>query len=284
MWAAASNALYLFLAFLHDKTSSWGLAIILLTVTVRLVLHPLNSKQLSSMQKMQKLQPRLKVIQEKYANDREALSRETMALYKENNVNPASGCLPLLVQLPILILLFNVLRRTSFGGATFLGISLEGSVLTTMAQALQIPFETLTDVGFMTVVRGIGAAPAGLLQLGLYLPNLILLVVIVVLTWYQQRMTSQGNPQMATMNVFMPLFMGFICLSMPGGVMLYWFMSSLMAVVQQWLVIRKVASEEKPTLYKEKPRSQSQKAEKAAEAPSYKSSKKSDYDDFIPRK
>ncbi len=277
MWASASNALYLFLAFLYDKTSSWGLAIILLTVIVRLVLHPLNSKQLSSMQKMQKLQPRLKVLQEKYANDRETLSRETMALYRENNVNPAAGCLPLLVQLPILILLFNVLRRTSFGGAAFLGVSLEGSVLTTMAQALQIPFENMLEVGFMTVVRGIGASPAGLANLSVYLPNLILLVLIVVVTWFQQKMTSQGNPQMTTMNIFMPLFMGFICLSMPGGVMLYWFMSSLLAVVQQWWVIRKVAGEEKPALYKEKPRSQAQKTPAAPKASNRD-------DDFIPRK
>ena len=90
-----------------------------------------------SMQQMQRLQPRLKVLQEKYANDRDTLSRETMALYKENKVNPASGCLPLLIQLPILILLFNVLRDASaqFGEATFCGVPLAGTVLSSIAKA-----------------------------------------------------------------------------------------------------------------------------------------------------
>ena len=99
------------LNFFYGITHSYGFSIILLTVLVRILLHPLNHKQLVSMQKMQKLQPRLKVLQEKYANDKEQLNKETMQLYKENKVNPAAGCLPLLVQLPILILLFRVLNN-----------------------------------------------------------------------------------------------------------------------------------------------------------------------------
>lgn len=253
MWAAASNAMYGLLSALHGFTSSWGLAIILLTFLVRLLLHPLNHKQLVSMQKMQKLQPRIKMLQEKYKDDKESLSRETMALYKENKVNPAAGCLPLVVQLPILILLFRVLMNSDFGGSAFLGVTLEGSVLSTMANALGMVVAEGTKIGFMPVMKGVLANPAALSQVAVYGPNLLLLGLIIFVTWYQQKMSSTGNPQMAMMSYFMPLFMGFICLSLPGGVMLYWGVSSFVGVAQQWWVLRKVASEGKPELFKDKP-------------------------------
>lgn len=253
MWEAASNAMYGLLSTIHNFVGSWGLAVIVLTLLVRLLLHPLNHKQLVSMQKMQKLQPRIKMLQEKYKDDKEGLSRETMALYKENKVNPAAGCLPLLVQLPILILLFRVLMNSDFGGASFLGITLEGSVLTTMADALGVVAVEGTNIGFMTVVKAIMANPAGLASFGIYGPNLLLLGLIIFVTWYQQRMSSTGNPQMAMMNWFMPVFMGFICLSLPGGVMLYWGASSFIGVGQQWWVLHKTSQEGKPTLYKDNP-------------------------------
>ncbi|PIE54006.1 MAG: preprotein translocase YidC [Dethiosulfovibrio peptidovorans] len=253
MWEAASNAMYGLLSTIHNFVGSWGLAVIVLTLLVRLALHPLNHKQLVSMQKMQKLQPRIKMLQEKYKNDKEGLSRETMALYKENKVNPAAGCLPLLVQLPILILLFRVLMNSDFGGATFLGVTLEGSVLSTMGQALGLVAPEGGQIGFLAVLKGISANPVGLTSVGAYAPNLALLLLIIFVTWYQQRMTSASNPQMAMMSWFMPLFMGFICLSLPGGVMLYWGASSFIGVGQQWWVLHKTAQEGKPALFKEKP-------------------------------
>lgn len=253
MWEAASNAMYGLLSTIHGFVGSWGLAVIVLTLLVRMILHPLNHKQLVSMQKMQKLQPRLKMLQEKYKDDKEGLSKETMALYKENKVNPAAGCLPLIVQLPILILLFRVLMNSDFGGASFLGVTLEGSVLSTMANALGMVTAEGAKVGFTAVVKAIMANPSGLASFGLYGPNLLLLFLIIFVTWYQQRLSASGNPQMAMMNWFMPLFMGFICLSLPGGVMLYWGASSFIGVGQQWWVLHKTAQEGKPTLYKENP-------------------------------
>ena len=265
MWQATGDYLYKFLQLLYTLTGNWGLAIVAMTVIVRLLLHPLNAKQMRSMQQMQRLQPRLKVLQEKYADDRETLSRETMALYKENHVNPASGCLPLLIQLPILILLFNVLRKTSFNGASFLGIPLEGTVLSSLAQVTSFEGDPL-KAGFLDVCRSIAAHPAGLAHVGAYLPILLLLVMIIALTFLQQRMSGQGNAQMAAMNVFMPIFMGIICLSMPGGLTLYWMLSSLFAVIQQWYTVKSVAKEEPPALFKEKPRDGA-KAEKLEYAP-----------------
>jgi YidC/Oxa1 family membrane protein insertase len=254
LWKAAGDFILLILETLPNVTGSWGIAIILLTLAVRILLHPLTHKQMVSMQRMQKLQPRMKMLQEKYKDDKETLNREIMSLYKENKVNPAAGCLPLLVQLPILILLFRLLMNYNFGSVPFLGfISLEGSVLSTLAQAVALP-ET-TKIGVMAVLSGVLANPAGLAQVGLYLGNLMLLVVVGILTWAQQQMSSTGNPQMAMMSWFMPLFLTFICLSLPGGVLLYWGVSSFLGVAQQWWITKKTSQEmqEKPVLHKSKP-------------------------------
>lgn len=244
-----------FMEFVHGFTGSWGLAIIALTLLVRLLLHPLTHKQMTSMQKMQKLQPRLKMLQEKYKDDKESLNREMMALYRENKVNPAAGCLPLLVQLPIFILLYRVLTNYDFSGVTFLGIQLDGSVLSTLAKALSLTVAQGQQIGIMAVFNGIVQNPAGLANVGVYLPNLLLLLGIAFLTWYQQQLSASGNPQMAMMNWFMPLFLTFICLSLPGGVLLYWGVSSLLGVVQQVYMTRKTAAEmqQKPVLHKDKP-------------------------------
>ena len=238
----------------HGFTGSWGLAIIVLTLLVRALLHPLTHKQMESMQKMQKLQPRIKMLQEKFKNDKEGLNREMMALYKENKVNPAAGCLPLLVQLPIFILLYQVLTNYDFSGVKFLTIQLDGSVLSTLAQAVGLALEK-DKLGIMNVLSAVAANPAGLLNLGVYLPNALLLAVIGFLTWYQQQLSASGNPQMAMMNWFMPLFLTFICISLPGGVLLYWGVSSLLGVIQQVRLTRKTAVEmqTKPALFKDKP-------------------------------
>lgn len=255
IWSGASNLLLQVLDLFYGITHSYGLAIVLLTVVVRLLLYPLNQKQMVSMQQMQKIQPRLKVIQEKYGNDKEKMNAETMRLYRENHVNPAAGCLPLLVQLPILILLFNVLRTYDFAGTSFMGILLGSSTLTGLAQAVGVPVGADGVVGFMDVFSGILSNPAGLANVHFYFGNLFLLISISVLTWAQQALSGNTNPQMAMMNTIMPIFMAFICLSMPGGVMLYWGLSSLMGVAQQYFVMKKTKAELaiKPTLHKNKP-------------------------------
>lgn len=257
IWNGASELLLTILDFFYGLTNSYGLAIVLLTVAVRIVLYPLNQKQMTSMQQMQKIQPRLKVLQEKYANDKEKLNQETMRLYKENKVNPAAGCLPLLVQLPILILLFNVLRTYDFAGTSFMGIILGSSTTAGLAQAVGVAADPTGNYGVMSVLTGILKDPSGLSNVGLYIGNLILLIGISFLTWAQQKLSSGTNPQMAMMNTIMPFFMAFICLSMPGGVMLYWGLSSLMGVVQQYFVMSKTKQElqVKPALHKNKPTS-----------------------------
>ncbi len=274
MWEQAKALLLGLLQMIHNAMTTigigtnfaWGLAIIILTLLVRLAMHPLTAKQMASMQKMQKLQPMLKVLQEKYADDKDKLNQETMALYKEHKVNPASGCLPLIIQLPIFILLYGVLydltKTAAFTDVTFLGMNLGGSVLTTVADALNLVDEAGTRIpneqlGFIMVFLS-SFTNLGLLfsHLGTWIFNFILLILIAYLTWYQQHISSQGNPQMAMMNWFMPLFLTFICFGLPGGVLLYWGVSSLMGIIHQVRVAKKTSEEmkEKPVLYKEKPK------------------------------
>ena len=261
LWDQAQTFMMWLLETLYGVTNSWGLAIILLTVIVRIAMHPLTQKQMVSMQRMQKLQPRIKVLQNKYGDDKETLNREMMALYKEEKVSPAAGCLPLLIQLPIFILLYRVLYNNDFAGATFLTVHLDGSVLTTMADALNlvdkagvpIPRDQLGAV--MVFFSSFTNLPLLFSNIGMWLPNMILLILIAFLTWYQQHLSSAGNPQMAMMSWFMPLFLTFICIGLQGGVLLYWGVSSLMGVVHQLRVMRKTDEEmrQKPVLLQEKP-------------------------------
>ncbi|MBV8161197.1 MAG: YidC/Oxa1 family membrane protein insertase, partial [Acidimicrobiia bacterium] len=112
------------MAVLYTALPSYGIAIIMLTVAVRLVLYPLTVKQTKSMQAMQRLQPEIKRLQTKYKNDRQKLNEEMMKFYKENKVNPLSGCLPLLLQLPLFIVLYRLihdLTNTVIAGAVVVG-------------------------------------------------------------------------------------------------------------------------------------------------------------------
>ena len=256
IWASAGDFLLSILELFQRLTGSYGVAIILLTVLVRLLLYPLSHKQMTSMSAMQKIQPRLKILQEKYAGDKQKLNEEMMRLYKENNVNPMAGCLPLLVQLPIMILLFQVLMRYEVADSSFFGINLEQTFLYGLGQALSILPEDGSPVGLFAALSAIASNPSGLANVQYYLPTMLFIIFIAFLTWFQQRISGAGNnPQMATMNTIMPFFMLFICLSLPGGVLIYWGTSSLIGIAQQWIVMRRTKAEiaEKPVLYKNKP-------------------------------
>jgi len=258
----AVEAMMWLLTWMHDLTGSWGLAIIGITVLTRVVMHPLTQKQMISMKKMQELAPRMKMLQEKYADDKDMQSKKIMELYKENNVNPVAGCLPMLLQLPIFILLFNVLTTHDFGGATFWGINLSGSFLSTVADAInlvdpesleRIPVE---ELGILVVIFSAMSNPPLLFaNLGTWLPNAVLIIANSVVMWYQQRLSSVGNPQMAMLGWLMPIMMLFICLGFPGGVVFYWGVSSLLGVLTQVSVMRKthIEMQKKPVLLQEKP-------------------------------
>ncbi|GAH46278.1 unnamed protein product, partial [marine sediment metagenome] len=245
MWSSLITLVTKLLTVLYGFTHNYGVAIILLTIIIRLILYPLMQKQMVSMREMQKIQPLMKAVQEKYKNDKERLNKELMALYKEHKVNPMGGCLPLLIQMPILILLFQTLRvfkyhipNTEIINGGFLWI------------ANQV--EILKD-GLPVIVGGL-AAPEQLIGLGdgiFGIEHIGILPFLVGGSMYiQQKMTStggtaagkdggSGQQTQKMMTIMMPLMIGFMSFSLPSGLTLYWFTSTLLGIGQQYLINKK---------------------------------------------
>lgn len=203
-----------------------GLAILLVTVLIRLVFWPLMQKQLKSQKAMMDLQPKLDEIKEKYKDDREAQARETMSLYKQEGVSPFGSCLPLLVQLPILIALYQVLRHA-------LGNSLDGLYAFVHNPGVIDPL----FINFIDLSK----------------PSPYLAILAGLLQFWQskQLMSKQGksktsSPQDATAKIiqaqttyFLPLISVAVAWSLPAGLPLYWSLTTLFMVVQQYFVMKK---------------------------------------------
>ena len=186
---------------------NYGLAILVLAILVRVLLHPLNATSLKSMRAMQKLQPEVDRLREKYKKDPQAMNTAVMALYKENKVNPAGGCLPMLLQMPILFALYNVL---------LFAIELRQAPLAGWITDLSAPDLLFEVAGFPIRLLPLLMTGAGFLL---------------------QRFTPT-NPQQAPMAYMMNLFMLFIFYNMPSGLVFYWTVMNLTSAVQQWMVLR----------------------------------------------
>jgi YidC/Oxa1 family membrane protein insertase len=246
------------LAFFYDLIPNYAVAIILLTLTVMGVLTPITLKGTRSMLAMQKLQPEMKKIQEMHKGDRQAQNEAMMAFYKEHKINPLSGCLPMLLQFPVLIVMFRVLRgltkthsETLKAGAKCVGQVVKNKCVTgtpsylghdsALYQALERSAGKMKSFGV-----DFGAIPS---KAGRGAPVLyVLIVLVVVSSYYQLRQmqsrtaannaNNQMNQQMQTVNRIMPLFSGLISLQLPGGVTLYFLISNLFRVAQQSLMYR----------------------------------------------
>lgn len=184
---------------------SYALAIILISILLKIILYPLMQKQMKSTMNMQEVQPKLEYLQKKYKNNPEKMNEEVMKLYKEYNINPMAGCLPLLIQMPILIGLFGALRQYNFD-----------------------PIEHAT---FFWIPNLAEKDP------------LFILPILVALTMFLQQKISMAttpqaaeNPTMKTMLYVMPAMMLFVCWSMPSGLCLYWAFFSILSIVQQFFM------------------------------------------------
>jgi YidC/Oxa1 family membrane protein insertase len=222
------------LIFLHNLIQgvgtpySWGFAIILFTLIVKILTLPLNLQQARSIRATQELQPRLQELQKKYAKDKEKLAQAQMELYREHGVNPLGGCLPMLIQLPILFGLYQALYRLASTG-----------------EIVGQRFLWIPNLAFPTREIGIKWAwpPAPEFigwEAALYL---ILPVLTVVTQIVMQRMTTSRaasqDPQQAAMQqtmLIMPFMFGFITLQVPAGLTLYWVTSNLFSMIQQYFI------------------------------------------------
>ena len=215
MWRWLCYPLVWVLNFFNNLIPNYGVAIILLTILVRLLFWPLTHKSTVGMKKMQEIQPKMKEIQAKYKDNPQRLQQETWALYREAKVNPMSSCLPMLIQIPVFIALFNVLRS-----------------------AVELRYAPFLWIGDLSEPEALFASwfPFGGLN--------ILPILMAVSTGLQSAFTpSAGDKnQQRMMMVFMPLMMLFMFYSFPSALSLYWFLSNLFSIVQMWVIRRQTAA------------------------------------------
>ncbi len=232
-------------AKLFDLTNSYGMAIILLTVLIRLMLLPLTLKQTRSMQGMAKLQPEIKKLQEKHNGDKQAMNAEVMQLYKEHKVNPAGGCLPVLLQAPIFIGLYRVVNGLT-KNTELSGLMIRVAKPQYLSSNTDL-YKKLVGSGGAMRSFGLDLAQSAQGVTGSTLTKLpyILLVVFVGITGYLQQVITnkqQGPPQTAqaaqmqkTMK-FLPVFFAFISFNIQAAVVLYWIAGNLWMIVQGQLL------------------------------------------------
>jgi YidC/Oxa1 family membrane protein insertase len=252
MWQTLLDGLGSILSFFFDIVPSYALAIVLLTVAVRVVLIPLTIKQTRSMQAMQKLQPQLKELQRKYKGNRQKLNEEMMKLYKEHQVNPLGGCLPLLLQLPVFFALYQVLTAAASGRLPGTRHLPDGSALRAAIDSQQVGFfgldislacpPTRAGQGLVELVEGAGPVNCGA-NFWVALPIYLLVALMVFTTFYQQRQMQRVSSgpqaqQMQLMGRIMPIFLGIISINISAGVLIYWVTTNGWQIGQQYLMLR----------------------------------------------
>lgn len=208
---ALAKPLGALLKLIYDWTNNYGLSVVLFTIVVKLITVPLTIKQTRSMKEMQSIQPEIKKLQEKYKDDKEQLNVKTLELYKEHNINPFSGCLPLLIQLPIIIGLFAALREPA-----------------------RYVFES------EAVYQAINTSFLWLPNLAEKDPYIWGLPLLAGITTYLSSVTmSTGAPadqNQKMMTYFMPIMIFWWGMSFPAGLTLYWVVSNIFQVIQQLIV------------------------------------------------
>ena len=208
------------LRFFNRYVNNYGISIILLTVLVKIIFWPLTRKSYQSMKQMQKLQPMMARIREKYKDNREQLNREMMALYKTYKVNPLGGCLPMIIQIPVFFALFRIL-----GSA----IELRHAPFMFWINDLSAPdrlFNFAFKIPFMSPPYGI--------------PVLTLLMGASM--FIQQKMTpTPGDPTQAKLMMFLPVIFTFMFINFPSGLVLYWLVNNILSIGQQYQIQKRSA-------------------------------------------
>ena len=224
MWRWLCYPVVWALNLFHGMIPNYGIAIILLTILVRVLFWPLTHKSTVGMKKMQEIQPLMKEIQAKYKDNPQRLQQETWALYKEKKVNPMSSCLPMLIQIPVFIALFNVLRSA--------------------VELRYAPFLWIADL----------SEPEALFASWFPFGGLNILPILMAATMALQSAltpTAGDKSQQRMMMVFMPIMMLVMFYSFPSALSLYWTLSQVFSIVQMWLIRRQTAEKKGEVLVPE---------------------------------
>lgn len=235
------------LVFIHDNIvgGSWGLAIVGLTVLIRAVLVPLTLKQFRSMQELQRLAPELKALQEKYKDDKQRQQQEIMSFYREHKVNPFASCLPLLLQLPVFIALFYMLRtdlKKHICGEALVS-HYNSAYHSAIASVSGLPAKYIEKTSCQQVAPGSGKF--------LFLPDITnkatgaALIVLLALYVGSQLastmvMSASADPNQRRLMMVLPLFFVIILYRYPAGLLVYWITTNLWTIGQGYFVRRRI--------------------------------------------
>jgi YidC/Oxa1 family membrane protein insertase len=241
------------LVFIHNDLvgGSWGLAIVGLTVVIRAVLLPLTLKQFRSMQELQRLAPQLKALQEKYKDDKQRQQQEIMNFYREHKVNPFASCLPLLLQLPVFISLFYMLRtdlKKHICGEALVA-HYNAAYHVTVSGVAGLPTKYIEKTSCQQVAPGSGKF--------LFIPDItnkatgaVLIVLLVLYVGSQlastMMMSASADPSQRRLMMIFPLFFVIILYRYPAGLLLYWITTNLWTIGQSWFVRRTIGAPPPP--------------------------------------
>ncbi|TSA04297.1 MAG: membrane protein insertase YidC [Nitrospiraceae bacterium] len=193
---AVAKPVFYAIRYLHDLTHNYGVAIIIVTIGIKLLLAPLAYKSYKSMKDMAAVQPELMALQKKYADDRERLNKELIKLYKDKKVNPVGGCLPMFFQIPIFVALFNILYMTI----------------------------ELRQAPFMLWVKDLSVQD----------PYYVLPILMGVTMFIQQKIQpTTMDPKQAQIMLLLPVFLTFLFVTFPAGLVLYWLTNNVLTITQQ---------------------------------------------------
>jgi len=199
------------LEFFYGFVHNWGVAIILLTVFIKMLFWPLTKKSYKSMEQMKRIAPLMEEVKKKNAGNKEAMSREMMQLYKTYNVNPMSGCLPILVQLPVFISLYQALLHSN-----------------NLRHAEFITYLPFTDILWLSDLS---------VQDPFYITPLLMGITMFIQQWLSP---AVGDPMQRKIMLLMPVIFTFMFLSFPAGLVIYWLVNNILSIAQQWWTLRKV--------------------------------------------
>jgi YidC/Oxa1 family membrane protein insertase len=219
-----TKPIFLLLDWLYGQVGNFGIAILLLTVIVKALFFPLANKSYRAMSKLKRLQPEMVKLRERFGDDKERLNKETMALYKREKANPAAGCLPILIQIPVFFSLYKVL---------FVTIEMRHAPFFGWIHDLSVPDPT-TILNLFGLVQWTPPAFLDIVSIGVW-P-----IIMGITMFLQQKLNPQPpDPVQAKMFMILPVVFTFMLARFPSGLVIYWAWNNCLSILQQWVIMRR---------------------------------------------